>query len=100
MAGTDFSLLGRLGAYTLHARYPAKDTTAAARKAFLARFEREVDPDGVLAPEDRAARAAAARKAYMLRLVMRRQELREERRRSAGDGHSRGGRGTSRPPRA
>jgi hypothetical protein len=38
------------------------------RAAFEARFEREVDPDGVLAPAERAKRAEAARKAYYLRM--------------------------------
>jgi len=36
--------------------------------AFMARFEREVDPDGTLA-EERARRAEAARKAYFAQLA-------------------------------
>lgn len=44
--------------------------TAPARSAFLERFEREVDPDGVLTPEERARRAAHARKAYFRRLSL------------------------------
>lgn len=75
-------LLGRIGAYRLHALHPANETTRAARAAFLARFEREVDPEGVLDPEDRAARAAAARKAYMLRLALKSREARRRRRQS------------------
>ena len=38
--------------------------TAAARAAFLDRFERQVDPDGTLPPAERARRAEHARKAY------------------------------------
>jgi hypothetical protein len=38
--------------------------TAPARAAFLARFEAEVDPEGILPPEERARRAEFARKAY------------------------------------
>ncbi len=72
-------ILGRIGAYRLHALYPAEETTRAARAAFMARFEREVDPDGVLDPEDRAARAAAARKAYMLRLALKSRDVRRAR---------------------
>lgn len=61
----------RLAAYTLHSLVedPAAHT-APARAAFLARFERQVDPDGVLAPADRARRAECARKAYFARLAL------------------------------
>lgn len=43
--------------------------TEPARRAFLERFEREVDPDGVLPPAERARRAAHARAAYYARLA-------------------------------
>ena len=42
------SLRARLAAHTMHARNDARQTTVAARTAFLARFEAEVDPDGAL----------------------------------------------------
>jgi hypothetical protein len=42
--------------------------TRPAREAFLKRFEREVDPDGKLPPEERRRRAEHAKRAYMLRL--------------------------------
>ncbi len=44
--------------------------TAPARKAALDRFEREVDPDGILPPAERARRAEHARKAYFTRLAL------------------------------
>ncbi len=44
--------------------------TEPARRQFEARFEREVDPDGVLPPEERARRAAHARKAYFAQLAL------------------------------
>ncbi|MDT2008764.1 hypothetical protein FXW78_39665 [Rhodococcus opacus] len=44
--------------------------TAAARKAALDRFERIVDPDGSLNPQERARRAEHARKAYFTRLAL------------------------------
>jgi hypothetical protein len=50
--------------------------TEPARRALLDRFEREVDPDGVLPPEERARRAAHARKAYFTRLALRSAEAR------------------------
>lgn len=42
--------------------------TAPARSGFLARFEREADPDGVLTPEERERRATLLLKAHMSRL--------------------------------
>jgi hypothetical protein len=45
--------------------------TSSGTKAFLHRFERQVDPDGVLPEETRAAMAKHARTAYMLQLAER-----------------------------
>jgi len=45
--------------------------TRPARQKFLERFEREVDPDGVLPPDERRRRAEHAKRAYMLRLAKR-----------------------------
>ena len=47
---------GRIGAYRLHATHSPKETTKAAREAFMARFEREVDPERN--PNPRRARPA------------------------------------------
>jgi hypothetical protein len=45
--------------------------TAPARKGFLARFEREVDPEGKLPEEERRRRAEHAKRAYFLGLAAR-----------------------------
>lgn len=45
--------------------------TRPARVAFPRRFEKEVDPDGTLPPEERRQRAEHAKRAYMLRLAKR-----------------------------
>ncbi|ROT29691.1 hypothetical protein [Micromonospora sp. HM5-17] len=58
------------------------EATAAARKAFIDRFEREVDPEGKLPPAERARRAESARRAYFLRLAAKSAEVRRRRRRS------------------
>jgi hypothetical protein len=63
------AMRGRIGAYRLHATHDPKETTAKAREAFLARFERDVDPDGVLPVEERKRRAEYAKKAYFSRLA-------------------------------
>jgi hypothetical protein len=63
------SLAARLAAHTLHASVDSKAHTEPARKAFLERFEREVDPEGVLPDAERKRRAEQARKAYFTRLA-------------------------------
>lgn len=75
------ALRGRIGAYRLHATHDPKETTKAARTAFLARFELEVDPDGLLSPTERARRADSARKAYFAKLA---HQSAKSRRRSKG----------------
>ena len=74
-------LRARLAAHLLHARItdPAGHT-APARAAFLSRFEREVDPDGVLDPQERARRAEHAKKAYFLRLALASRKARAKKR--------------------
>ena len=64
----DRSTLGRLGALSQHARHDARVTTAAARRAFLERFEREVDPEGELPEAERKRRAEYAKRAYFTKL--------------------------------
>jgi hypothetical protein len=64
------SLRARLAAYALHAQNDPRETTANARVAFLARFDREVDPEGLLEPDERRRRAEQARRAYFSRLSL------------------------------
>lgn len=79
------SMRARIGAHALHAK--GGTTTQAATAAFLERFARQVDPDGILPPAERARRAVHARKAHMHRLAMiasrKRQLRRAARERSA-----------------
>lgn len=65
------SLHARLASHASWARTedrPAR--TDKARRAFLDRFERQVDPEGRLEPAERARRADHARKAYMAGLAL------------------------------
>jgi hypothetical protein len=64
------SLRARLAAYALHAQRDPRETTANGRAAFLARFDREVDPEGLLEPDERRRRAEQARRAYFARLSL------------------------------
>jgi hypothetical protein len=63
-------LRARLAAHALHAKAEGSAHTAPARAKFLERFEREVDPDGILPPEERQRRAEHALKAHMTRLAL------------------------------
>jgi hypothetical protein len=72
-------LRARMAAYRLHATHDPRETTRKAREAFAERFEREVDPDGVLPPAERARRAEAARRAYFTGLALRSSRARRRR---------------------
>lgn len=62
---------GRIGAHSRWAKEPDRTAaTAPARRGFRARFEREVDPDGVLPPAELARRTDHAISAHMCRLAM------------------------------
>jgi hypothetical protein len=47
------------------------ERTRPGRQAFLARFEREVDPEGKLSSDERRIRAQHALRAHMMRLAKR-----------------------------
>lgn len=67
----DRSLIGRLGAHESWARTTDRTArTANARAAFMDRFERQIDPEGILPPVERAKRAENARQAYFSRLAL------------------------------
>ncbi len=70
MSPDDRALHARMAAHVLHSRYDSKELTAPARRAFLERFEREVDPDGILPEAERRRRAGHARKAHFTRLAL------------------------------
>jgi hypothetical protein len=61
----------RLAAHAMHARHDSREVTTNARQAFVERFEREVDPDGVLSLGERQRRAEHAMRAHMTRLALR-----------------------------
>jgi len=75
-------LRARLAAYALHSTRDSRELTAPARRAFHDRFERQVDPDGILPIAERARRAHAARKAYFTRLALKSARARRERARA------------------
>lgn len=60
---------GRIGALRLHSLYDSTELTAPARRAFMSRFETEVDPNNELAADERKRRASYARRAHFTRLA-------------------------------
>lgn len=82
MTPSQRSLRARMAAHTLHAKLDdPRAHTAPARRAFLDRFERQVDPDGKLSPEVRARKAEHARKAYFRKLALKSARARAARKR-------------------
>jgi hypothetical protein len=88
MSPAERSLRARMAAHAMHARNDPEEITAKARAAFLDRFEREADPDGVLSPEERRRRAEHLRSAYFARLALAAARARRTRRapEEGGDG--------------
>jgi hypothetical protein len=74
------SLRARLAAHAMHGQHDARATTANARAAFLTRFERQADPEGLLPPAERQRRAQQLRSAYFARLALASAKARRARR--------------------
>ena len=71
MMAADRVMAALVAAHESWARTPDRAArTAPARAALLARFERDVDPDGILSPDERASRADHKRRAYFGRLAL------------------------------
>jgi hypothetical protein len=65
------TLRARIGAHAMHARH-GKEVSQPARDASPGSdsyWDRQVDPDGVLDPQERARRAGHAKKAHFTRLA-------------------------------
>lgn len=71
MSATPRQIIGAIGAHESWSRTTDRTArTAPARTAFMERFERQVDPEGVLPDAERAVRAEHAMKAHFLRLAL------------------------------
>jgi len=64
------TLRARAAAYEMHAKHGSLKAAIKGQAALLAKFERQVDPDGQLTPEERRRRALHARRAHMARLAL------------------------------
>ena len=80
------ALRARIAAHAMHGRHDSRQTTAKARAAFLASFERQADPEGRLPAAERERRAQQLRRAYFARLALASAKARRARRRAAKGG--------------
>jgi hypothetical protein len=94
MNPSERALRARLAAHAMHGRHDPRQTTAKARAAFLASFERQADPEGQLPVAERQRRAQQLRSAYFARLALASAKARRARRPAA-----KGGDGSAGPPR-
>lgn len=79
-SGAERRLQGQIAAHESWANTPDRAArTRNGRQAFASKFEREVDPDGKLSPQERAVRADHARKAHFARLALKSAQVRRKR---------------------
>lgn len=64
------SLRARIAAHSLHSKCDSRVHTQPARDAFMARFERQVDPNTELPEAERRRRAESAKKEYFAALAL------------------------------
>ncbi|HEX2915593.1 MAG TPA: hypothetical protein VH186_32835 [Chloroflexia bacterium] len=64
----EHQIWGKRGAEKLHSLYNSEELTRPARKAFLDKFNRQVDPNNELSETERAKRAEHAKKEHMRKL--------------------------------
>lgn len=79
---------GRIGGLTAWSRNGMETMLGPARRGFMARFEKAVDPDLSLSPEERTRRAERARRAYMLTLAEKSAQVRSKKKMATGAGSS------------
>lgn len=66
------AVIGRRGGLLTASRVGPRLLAERARRGFLTKFELQVDPEGLLDPEERSARAKLALRAHMAALAARR----------------------------
>jgi hypothetical protein len=94
LSPTERVLRARVAAHAKHAKHDPRAAMDNARAVFLARFEQQVDPDGLLPFAERQRRAEQLRSAHFARLALASAKARRARRPAA-----KGGDGSAGPPR-
>jgi hypothetical protein len=77
-------LRAQIAANSRWSREDPAPTAARGHAGLLARFEREVDPDGTLSRQERARRTQAALRTHMQRLALRSSQARAARKAGTG----------------
>lgn len=72
--------IARMGGYAVQSQHDTGPSLIKARQALLSKFQREVDSEGVLSPEERDRRASAARQLHFQRMAYRSAESRRRKR--------------------
>jgi hypothetical protein len=70
LSPSERTLRARVAAHAKHATHDPQAAMAKARAVFLATFEQQADPQGVLPPAERQRRAEQLRRAYFARLAL------------------------------
>lgn len=86
LPSSERTLRARMAAFELHSQHDSRELTANARRAFLAKFEDQVDPQRELPEAERIRRAEHARKAYFARLALKSAQVRRKRAEGADNG--------------
>ncbi|MEX0781255.1 MAG: hypothetical protein WD557_01300 [Dehalococcoidia bacterium] len=71
--------IARIGGYAVQARHDTSEWREKGNAKLMSSFERKVDPEGLLSPEERERRTAAARSEHFARLSYRSAESRRRR---------------------
>jgi site-specific recombinase XerD len=79
LSPSERAMRARIAAFALHAQRDPRETTRPARSAFMARFERQADPGGILPAAERQRRAEAAMRAHFTSLALRSAKARRRR---------------------
>jgi hypothetical protein len=90
LSPTERVLRARVAAHAKHAQHDPRTTMDKARAVFLARFDRQADPDGLLPPAERERRAQQLRSAHFARLALASAKARRARRSAKGGDGSAG----------
>ena len=78
LTAAERTLRARLAAHAMHSKHDSRKTSKAGRVASMSRFERQVDPEGMLEPAERARRAEHAKRAFYTGLALKSAQARRK----------------------
>jgi hypothetical protein len=78
LSSEERSLLGRLGAYTLHSTHDSQELARKSCDTLLRKIEQSIDPQGSLPAQERQRRVYQALKAHYTRMALKSAKVRRE----------------------